>query len=1464
MDAAVAVLLRFFRVAAMLGAPLLIVSACGGGSSSSAASSDTPPTAEILFPGFGDSFSAGETVTFSASAEAADGSALTGDRLVWSTPALGAFGTGNQAETDQLTPGQHSILLTATDSSDVSTSVAVVVIVLSASAARDPRFGERNPYGGRLARLPVKLDDELVLIGQTAAGEMQMGLLDTPVSGFTGGETSEPLAPVITSSREAYVPLAADAGRTLDSALHQIALLGRPIGVSSDELLLELTGYADQDEVAIAARSFSGVASGPVAVLVADLDAFDEISGGLAIEAPTSEASRYHDEVAVAHAAVVAGQHRVRVHVLSFETLDYPENENAEAPPPTSALSALTSQPLLPGSRIVLRHGDSFLNRAGPHLLVAYLNTDRRIVIDLFEYRRIRDDTDTGHPDTDERSLERLDLVADDSGRQALLVSPELPEDAALAHGWDVVASQGGPLGAHSQLTNRDVAFVVWQQGGNYEKRAWHLQSMDGFANPVQIGSSAGSLGSFGEADGTRTALDILPDSSIQLAIGRVSENNDIDRCETMGLLVRADTNRGPVVQVMYGRLGDPFIGSGGELGLIFEEPAWPSLPRLRGTAETDSRSPATLVAGGFVSIRDGLVDHRWHGGWSEGETARDCSNTNTRPFLGQMPSFYVADPAADTLDSVTLSLGRTSGHGSTISHPLGISPSTAPLLVAADVNGDAGYYQSRRCIRHPDSSSSDECRTIFLGDATMHYVVSEIETQSVILQQPPKHVDYLRALGGIVDVSMRETYYAEFSQTDFIGGNISQKAKTDWTTGTTTGGGVGIPKPLGKDFSNVAEISVETEVQLVTEDFQAMETNVSLRQVSGAVDDDVVWSKLQTVDYWRFPAQGGRPEGRPDGATVLDEDNAYIDVAIPSTQMTMVGPGTLNDHYQPKHQVGNILSYPTFSGEVDTIADLFNFLGNYVPSGDDARRQCQSTEGILGIDPYGCIIRVGEELRRVSSVSPIDNYVAGRFESNTRTVDVAEVLQVGGTSYSAELRFDETVRQGETITFTESISGSFDFNAPISIPVKGVPFQVGTLEGGIRSGLDIENISTSENTMGSNTSISLHLPSSIPMERSYRIRPAFGFSPAGTLKVAYQVSTDGAASTFWEEHYSAPDPALNLPHRIVRTPDGYQLGTDNTRNRLQGFYVRDGAGMSATQAETEVGRAFVGVPSDGKPVQLEVRVYNLSLGSAVSNLAVRFEAQAYAGGQSIGEPALIGETTVDYLPHRGQYSDLPNGHITRARVLWDTTGFGDPMGQALRTYKIWVTLDPDNAIPNEVHNLQDRYNDPLRSSTGEPIDEGLEKGQNNRGWFQVRIAPPVEESDDGMHVAMHSTDTRHGIAIRPQSDRQTPVLQLSHVDQPDQIGYIIAERHETVQLRIDIDVPETHRGQARLRVFDGDPRTDGQMVLSRTLMGLSGDGDNSEVFLWQPDRSGDHQLFVSLQDADGEAYSLQVPTRIQ
>lgn len=75
-----------------------------------------PPTVEIRDPDHGDAFLWGEEIRFRGRAEDPEDGRLGGGSLVWESSIDGQFGTGESVETKDLSIGNHTVTLTATDS----------------------------------------------------------------------------------------------------------------------------------------------------------------------------------------------------------------------------------------------------------------------------------------------------------------------------------------------------------------------------------------------------------------------------------------------------------------------------------------------------------------------------------------------------------------------------------------------------------------------------------------------------------------------------------------------------------------------------------------------------------------------------------------------------------------------------------------------------------------------------------------------------------------------------------------------------------------------------------------------------------------------------------------------------------------------------------------------------------------------------------------------------------------------------------------------------------------------------------------------------------------------------------------------------------------------------------------------------------------------------------------------------
>ncbi|MCP3683814.1 MAG: hypothetical protein GY861_14105 [bacterium] len=112
---------------------------------------DTPidniPTANIIAPVNGTSYTSGNNVTFNGTGNDVEDGALTGASLEWSSDVDGVFGSGNTFDFDNLSVGNHTITLTATDSIN-QTGTDSVQIEITAAPNTAPTANIIAPING--------------------------------------------------------------------------------------------------------------------------------------------------------------------------------------------------------------------------------------------------------------------------------------------------------------------------------------------------------------------------------------------------------------------------------------------------------------------------------------------------------------------------------------------------------------------------------------------------------------------------------------------------------------------------------------------------------------------------------------------------------------------------------------------------------------------------------------------------------------------------------------------------------------------------------------------------------------------------------------------------------------------------------------------------------------------------------------------------------------------------------------------------------------------------------------------------------------------------------------------------------------------------------------------------------------------------------------------------------------------
>jgi hypothetical protein len=123
-----------------------------------------PPTAIIVSPANGDTFSTADSIVFSGSANDPEDGPLIADSLVWALSVDGQLGAGGSFNAS-LSTGNHTITLTATDSQGVVAAGSVSITVEAPNAAptasiTSPLPGESFETGVSIAFTGVGTDPE--------------------------------------------------------------------------------------------------------------------------------------------------------------------------------------------------------------------------------------------------------------------------------------------------------------------------------------------------------------------------------------------------------------------------------------------------------------------------------------------------------------------------------------------------------------------------------------------------------------------------------------------------------------------------------------------------------------------------------------------------------------------------------------------------------------------------------------------------------------------------------------------------------------------------------------------------------------------------------------------------------------------------------------------------------------------------------------------------------------------------------------------------------------------------------------------------------------------------------------------------------------------------------------------------------------------------------------------------------
>lgn len=538
------------------------------------------------------------------------------------------------------------------------------------------------------------------------------------------------------------------------------------------------------------------------------------------------------------------------------------------------------------------------------------------------------------------------------------------------------------------------------------------------------------------------------------------------------------------------------------------------------------------------------------------------------------------------------------------------------------EVNVGAAQRAVTGVIPVPYDSDGD---SVYLG-APAHFVIEDVLDTDFVIQEPPKHVDYLN--GKIVNLTRKKDFNIALVDEQKKEFDSKSTETSSWTIGGSAAASakytVGQKAVVADaEFQYGGKIKVEYAYDRNSEEYNKNYQGQTVRWVGVTDSDDYLVYNAKRIDIWRYRVYGISP---------TKESHGFYEVVMPGREVRKNAQGGRSvEWFQPIHQNGNALSYPTYERTYEP-PDL----GQYRLAGSAKWRH----------EPFSVDANIGL-----------------------------------GPSQEFHLQYREGSETGTRFEYEHSLSESLDLHYGYKSKVEfGGHYQCWDVEVDVNfsnsnswGGAAVENNQTS-----STRSITLRMPS-FTTQKEYDFAPVFYATTDGTVKATHAVALlAGPSPSWWRDTYKGADPALNLP-LTYSSPDGgdtWEFTPDDIpeHNKIRGFFVTDKDPNPVT-GEYDV---LSSNPVEDDVVRLRTRVYNYSIGSRASGISVDFSGVEVnpATGDEIGDPRPIGKTTtaVD-----------PQGHRF-AEVLWNTAGWGPSQGNIAR-YRIYVTLDGAGQI-EETHEL--------------------------------------------------------------------------------------------------------------------------------------------------------------------------------
>lgn len=655
------------------------------------------------------------------------------------------------------------------------------------------------------------------------------------------------------------------------------------------------------------------------------------------------------------------------------------------------------------------------------------------------------------------------------------------------------------------------------------------------------------------------------------------------------------------------------------------------------------------------------------------------------------------------------------------------------------------------------------------------HIVVEDLVGLDCVLKEPPKHADFLpkdpKNWDGdwkMFNVSYYPQIHVKFEDENEQTVETSSKKTSDWdlgaevkasVEGSESAGLPGIKVSLSQEVTATASYDYEGH----REDWESGYGTRSTAVTMTTNDDDILYGTIKTLDIWRYPIIG-----------ILDDqgNQVFQEIILPGPSTKFNGGGTRHwDWYQPPHQNHNLLSYPALTSAFPEDVGEFT-----LPDGT----------------------------KRTDLMTDRTTY------------------DYDGNAHEIQLKWSQEAGAGSEKTWNNTVSASAEYTGTVKAQCETVKEKT-SFSFSAHASYSWGGAATEKTTTSNSKGVTVDIPDiGLPDKGwSYPFMPAVYVSKnGGALKAEHAVDFNRLASVGprWANYYGQrPDPALNLPGRIdYESPDEFTYGTaflveDEARMAMRGFFIRK-SDPSPVSGELE---ELSGPPRDGDVVQLAARVYNFALVRDTGPFTVRFDAalvDTASGLELDGSRRVIGTAGMASLPPLG---------MREATLLLDTTGMSHTVNpatgeaDALLSYRFYVVVDPDNRVPNEIHEWMDTgEGGPARDGDGPRPDvagwtdaDGRLFHGNNEGYWPpsggVFVDPPAPKADQppldawlhGKSLAVETEDglldsgdiriyqgqryriRAHVRATAPADDHRLMLFHAGHPDVTDEVFSVTTVR---------------------------------------------------------------------------------------